>query len=616
MKKFHKIINTGLASLLVFSMTTPVFACTGLYVGEEQSDNGSTYYGRSEDLSDNQTKIFGISEEKEYEKGTKYKDADGFEMEMPEETYRYTYVRDSNEATPEPVDQDGNVVGQAYGEVGINEHGVGMTATVSTYYNDKAKEADPLVDGGFTEVSLQSVTLGQSKSAREGIENVAKIIDEHGAGENNSLMIGDKDEVWHMDILSGHQYLAMKMPKDKVVVQPNMFVMRGVDLNDKENVIYSKDLLNLAENNGFLVKDENGNIDITRTYAAEVSEGSATRYWQGLNYIDPELTKDLKVEDITNDSGNVDMFRDANRKLTTLEVLNILKQRGIGTEYDSTKDPKVYPIGNKNQMEVHVLEQRKDMPKELATIQWLGIADAAYTVYVPYYAAMITDVHEKYKPEVTKIGEDNFNGLFNELNTIGMSNYNLDLDAGMQAYIEKVQQSIIDQQKAVDKEMLKYFEKDPELARKKATEISIDLADQVYNIMARLRDEVKAYVENGDHTKPFKVSDELGSMLPLYEFAKEDKAENKEESKEAKKEAKEKAKAEKKADKEAKKAMKEAKKTQKKANKKQPKADVKKLEDKKASDMNPKTGVVGLASISLALLGSASALAFVNKKEN
>lgn len=385
MKKIHKVMNIGLASMLVFSMTIPAYACTGLYVGSEESENGSTYYGRSEDLTDNQTKIFGISEEKKYEQGTKYKDADGFEMEMPKETYKYTYVRDSNEATPEPVDQEGNVVGEAYGAAGVNEHGVGMTSTVSTYYNEKAKEADPLVEGGFTEVSLESVTLGQAKTAREGIENIAKIIDEHGAGENNSLMVGDGNEVWHMDILSGHQYVAIKMPKDKTVVQPNMFVMRGVDINDTENVIYSKDLMNLADKNGFLVKDENGNIDITKTYAAEVSNGSATRYWQGLNYLDPELTKDLEVSDITNESGNVDMFRNANRKLTTLEVLNILKQRGIGTKYDSTKDPDIYPIGNKNQMEVHVLEQRKDMPKELATLQWLGIADAPYTIYVFFY---------------------------------------------------------------------------------------------------------------------------------------------------------------------------------------------------------------------------------------
>lgn len=584
-------MNIGLASMLVFSMTTPVYACTGLYVGSEESENGSTYYGRSEDLSDNQTKIFGISEEKEYEEGTKYKDADGFEMEMPAETYKYTYVRDSNKATPEPVDQDGNVVGQAYGEVGVNEHGVGMTATVSTYYNEKAKEADPLVDGGFTEVSLQSVTLGQSKTAREGIENIAKIIDEHGAGENNSLMIGDGNEVWHMDILSGHQYVAIKMPKDKVVVQPNMFVMRGVDLNDTENVIYSKDLMNLAENNGFLVKDENGNIDITKTYAAEVAKGSASRYWQGLNYIDPELTKDLKVEDITNESGNVDMFRDANRKLTTLEVLNILKQRGIGTEYDSTKDKNIYPIGNKNQMEVHVLEQRKNMPKELATLQWLGIADASYTIYVPYYAAMINDVHEKYKPEVTKVGEDNFNGLFNELNTLGMSNYDLDLDSGMQDYIEKVQQSIIDQQKDVDAQMLKLLNENPELAGQKATDISIDLADQVYNIMSKFRDEVKAYVENGDHSKPFAVSEELLAMLPNYKFDKDQQ----EAIKEIEKEVTEKAK------------------TTKQGQQKQAKAAV---TNKQATTNNPKTGIMGISSIALLLASSASALAYTNKKEN
>lgn len=381
------------------------------------------------------------------------------------------------------------------------------------------------------------------------------------------------------------------MPKDKVVVQPNMFVMRGVDLNDTENVIYSKDLMNLAEKNGFLVKDENGNIDITRTYAAEVAKGSATRYWQGLNYIDPELTKDLKVEDITNESGNVDMFRDANRKLTTLEVLNILKQRGIGTQYDSTKDKNIYPIGNKNQMEVHVLEQRKNMPKELATLQWLGIADASYTIYVPYYAAMINDVHEKYKPEVTKVGDDNFNGLFNELNTLGMSNYDLDLDSGMQAYIEKVQQSIIDQQKDVDAHMLKVLSENPELAGQKATDISIDLADQVYNIMSKFRDEVKAYIENGDHSKPFAVSEELLAMLPNYKFDKDQQ----EAIKEIEKEVTEKAK------------------TTKQGQQKQTKAAV---TNKEASTKNPKTGIMGISSLALLLASSASTLAYTNKKED
>lgn len=582
MKKGKKILSAALATMLVFSATSTSLACTGLYVGEEQSENGSTYYGRSEDLSDDSTKILGISEEKEYKEGTTYTDADGFSTEMPDKTYRYTYVRDSKEFTDQPVDQDGNVVGQAYGEVGVNEHGVGMTATVSTYYNDYAKLVDPLKDGGLTEVSLESLTLGNAKTAREGIEFVAKILDKYGAGENNSLMIGDQNEVWHMDILSGHQYVAVRMPKDKVVVQPNMFQMRGVDINDKENVIASKGLVSLPEEYGFIKRDENGNIDITRTYAREVSKGSASRYWQGLNYINPEYTKDLKVEDITNDSGNVSMFREANRKLTTLEVLNILKQRGIGTQYDSTKDEKIYPIGNKNQMEVHVLELRKDMPKELATLQWLGIADASYTVFVPYYSAMIKDVHEKYKPEVSEVGDDSFNGLFNELNTLGMNNYKLDLDSGMQAYIEKVQQSIIDQQKSVDKDMLKYFEENPELARDKATGISMKLADQVYKIMSIFRDEVKAYIEKGDHTKAFKVSDKLAAMLPEYKFDEEQI--NKEIEKEIEK--------------------------TKKANVDQPKS-----ANKVAENKNPKTGVYDLANVALTLVGASSALVVFKKRK-
>ena len=44
------------------------------------------------------------------------------------------------------TDEDGNLLIEAYGEVGINEKGVSVTATVSTDYNAAAEAADPLGD--------------------------------------------------------------------------------------------------------------------------------------------------------------------------------------------------------------------------------------------------------------------------------------------------------------------------------------------------------------------------------------------------------------------------------------------------------------------------------------
>ena len=45
-----------------------------------------------------------------------------------------------------------------------------------------------------------------------------------------------------MEILSGHQYVAVKVPEDKYAVFANTYYLGHVDLNDKENVIASKDV--------------------------------------------------------------------------------------------------------------------------------------------------------------------------------------------------------------------------------------------------------------------------------------------------------------------------------------------------------------------------------------
>ena len=112
-----------------------------------------------------------------------------------------------------------------------------MTATVSTYYNDKAKAADPLVDTGICELSMGSILLGQAKTARDGVELLGEIVEKYGSGECNTIMISDPNEAWYMEIVSGHQYAAIKLPEDQVAAIPNMMLLGTVDVTDTENAV-------------------------------------------------------------------------------------------------------------------------------------------------------------------------------------------------------------------------------------------------------------------------------------------------------------------------------------------------------------------------------------------
>ena len=64
MKLLKKAVSVCVASLVVLSACTSAMACTGVYVVNEVSENGSSYMGRSEDIGDMYCKIFGVAESK------------------------------------------------------------------------------------------------------------------------------------------------------------------------------------------------------------------------------------------------------------------------------------------------------------------------------------------------------------------------------------------------------------------------------------------------------------------------------------------------------------------------------------------------------------------------
>lgn len=514
MKKTKRTVAVLFAIIFVFSTTLSSFGCTGLYVGSDYSQNGSTYYGRSEDSKIDSCKIFGIAEARDWPAGSMYTSQENkFTMPMPSHTHRYTYCKDT------PQNQEGFRACEAYGEVGVNEFGVSISATVSTDYNKAAEEADPLKEeDGICEFNLPSVILGKATTARDAVEYLAKIIDEYGSGECNSLMIGDANEVWYFEIVSGHQYAAVKLPSNKVSVQPNITLLRSIDVNDTENVIVSKNLVKLAEDHGFLQKDEQGRIDVAKTYApVHVSTGCESRFWQGTHYLNAAYADTLS-DKTTSDERQ--LLFDADRKLSTLEVLRLLAYRGEGTKYDSNKTG-CYAIGNNRQEEVHVMEVRNGMPNDLATLQWLGMADGEFTIYLPYYTTLLTEVNPRYNEESRTYVEGSINWAFSRINKLcydTRKKEKKDIGENIRKYFEAYQQSLIEQQPAIDQAMLAYLGESKELATQKANEIGKKISEQTFHVADGVLKELEAYIKKGNFDKPFMPSSYEKNVMPDYTF--------------------------------------------------------------------------------------------------
>src|SRR5699024_7142398 len=140
-------------------------------------------FGRTEDIGAGYDKVFQVIESKEIPADRMWVDESGAtEFSAPyynkdlEKTYRYTACRDNEEEGA-----------GLFGEGGVNEMGVSMSATTTAGNSSEAEAADSFIDKdpdeywpetitGVSEENYVDYVLCQASTAKEGVEILAKAI--------------------------------------------------------------------------------------------------------------------------------------------------------------------------------------------------------------------------------------------------------------------------------------------------------------------------------------------------------------------------------------------------------------------------------------------------------
>ncbi len=381
-------------------------ACSAFIVGKDLTADGSTLFGRTEDYpyapdGGRHNQNYVVVPAKTYKDGDKIEDeSNGFTYPHLANEMKYTAVYDS--------DRDNGSNGN-FAAHGFNELGVAMTATVSATPNDKVLKEDPLVKDGLPEASLVDLALPRAKTAREVIETVAKVLDEKGSAEGNIIVVADKNELWYMEILSGHQYVAIKFPTNKYAVFANTYYLGHVDLNDKENVIASKDVEEVAKKADNYKTDKDGNFMIAKSYGPDkYMERNRSRTYAGIKWMDPQAK-------VNYDDEAFDLLReptDPNKKYTVHDVIAEQRNRfehlpeykaddlvEVGKKIDTNVYK--YALGNENVIDAHVYQIKPNLPNAFGGVMWLGLAQSRNTPYVPFYGN-VEDTYEAFKNRSTK----------------------------------------------------------------------------------------------------------------------------------------------------------------------------------------------------------------------
>ncbi len=127
----EKIAAAFIACAMTLAVVPSAFACTALYVGSDLTEDGTTMFGRIEDLGTNDyNKLFNISPAGKHTAGEVYEGCYGFTHTFTHDSYRYTARRDDNGLGVCP-DCDSTHEHTPYEEAGTNEKGVMVSATES-----------------------------------------------------------------------------------------------------------------------------------------------------------------------------------------------------------------------------------------------------------------------------------------------------------------------------------------------------------------------------------------------------------------------------------------------------------------------------------------------------
>ena len=339
-------------------------ACTTILIGKAASFDGSTIIARNEDSPGGQfepKKMHVVSPEEQPRTYTAT--ASHVTIELPDNPMRYMSVPD---ALP------GHGIWAA---AGINEANVAMTATETITSNERVLGADPLVElrpalgregeegfepevpGGIGEEDMVTLVLPYIRSAREGVQRLGELLERYGTYEMNGIAFSDVDEIWWLETVGGHHWIARRVPDDAYVTMPNQLGIDSFDLADAEGAhkehMASADLrswmaanhldLTLSSSSvGFAAKASSAS-QVTDVFNPRDAFGSHSdsdhvyntpRAWYMQRCLNPSDRWDGPAATLRPESDNIPWCRVPERKLTIEDVKYVLSAHYQGTPYD------------------------------------------------------------------------------------------------------------------------------------------------------------------------------------------------------------------------------------------------------------------------------------------
>ena len=390
-------------------------SCTTILVGKHASYDGSTIIARNDDSpsGDFNPKRMDVvlpeDQPRSYRSMISHAEVDLTGLEP----MRYSCAPN----VPSVIEVEG-----IWAAGGVNDADVAMTATETLTSNPRVQGADPLValrpaqgtpgeegyqpeqPGGIGEEDFVTLVLPYIRSAREGVLRLGGLLERNGTYEMNGIAFSDLDEVWWLETVGGHHWIARRVPDDCYVAMPNQLGIDRFDLADAEGegreYLCSPDLRAWMAKHHLDLTIPGGEPDVFNPREAFGSASDADhvyntpRAWSIQRHLNPRTVRwDGPDATFTPESDDIPWCVRPERLLAIEDVKYVLSLHYQGTPFDcygmrGAADMRgaYRPIGINRNNFLSVTQLRPYLPPEIMAVQWIAEGSNAFNALVPFYA--------------------------------------------------------------------------------------------------------------------------------------------------------------------------------------------------------------------------------------
>lgn len=456
-----------------------------------------------------------------------------------------------------PPGEFGKVIGHipqaertyAYFHTGYSQMNEHQLAIGESTCSQRSELHVPFVEGITKQImtieQAQVFALERCRTSREAVTLITSLVETYGflpsCGGSEALCIADPKELWVLEICSvgkdwkpgtgkpGAIWAARRVPDDHVVVIPNHFRIREIDLGSPD-FLASSNYIREAVDRGWYDPKEGKPFIWQEAYAPHIREGSLSRLWLVTSSVAPSLKAWPRRQLMGTVSGPATMAANdiegaafypfsvkPEKKLSVRDIIAFQRSAFEGTIYDMAADPAWLVPGGKDglarsplttpfaspelkrllRIASHrtiatqgygmVAQLRAWLPDPVGGIYWFYHDNPFVSAYVPIYAG-VTDVAPSYKVyDFATYSGNSARWAVDAVEKLLHLRWQ-DAVADLRAARDPLEEGFFSGQAEVEAKALELLEKDPARAAKYLTDLTISRMNEIVAMFRRLRD--------------------------------------------------------------------------------------------------------------------------------